>query len=177
MGGKPSKEKEDTGVYAELKSTQKDIPPIKLIINESITSTAVDSLKDSEEMLHLLAKNLIFQVLDDKQTPGKFGEFLQYIFTSDSILSTTRGILYWSLKTPDCTVNIESMSKYQLTSWMRTYGMSQVSWISQGWLTAPQSRQVVVSPLLSWVLRQKPYVIDPVAYMIHDSLPFARVRL
>lgn len=174
MGGRPSK---DTGVYAELKSTQKDIPPIKLIINEQITSTAVDSLKDSEQMLHLLAKNLVYDVLHDKQTPKKFGELLQYIFTSESILSTTRGLLYWSLKTPDCMVNIEALSKYQLTSWMRTYGMSQVSWISQNWLEAPSARQLVVSPLLSWVLRQKPYVIDPCVFMIHSSLPFARVSL
>lgn len=179
MGGSSSKDsKKKDGVYAELVSGRgedSEFPPIKVLLNEQITNSALDSLKDSEEMMHLLAKNLIIDALQDKSAPGKFGQILNYVFDYEVTLSQTRSLLYWSLNTPDVTKNIDSLNAYQLKQWSRTFGVGQVSSLAQSWVVAVPSRKEVVSPLLSWVLTQQAYVVDPSAQSIHDSLPYMKV--
>lgn len=180
MGGSNSKDRKEKkdGLYAELISGRgdaSDFPPIKVLLNEQITNSAVDSLKDSEEMMHLLAKNLIIEALQNKSATGNFGRMLSYVFNYEVTLSQTRSLLYWSLNTPDCTANIQSLSAYQLKCYANTIGVAQVSALSQAWIVAPSSRKEVVSPLLTWVFKQKPYVVDPSALSIKESLPYAKV--
>ena len=180
MGSSSSKDSKDKrkGLYAELISGKGDaaeFPPIKVLLNEQITNSAVDSLKDSEEMMHLLAKNLIIESLKNKSATKNFGQMLSTLFDYEVTLSQTRSLLYWSIQTPDSFSNIQSLSAYQLKNYANTIGIPQVSALSQSWIVAPSSRKEVVSPLLVWVLKEKPYAVDPAALSIQESLPCAKV--
>ena len=176
MGGKSSKPDEKNGIYAELvPGGGSDIPPIKVLLNEQITSTAVDSLKDSEHMMHLLAKNMILDALHDKKTVRKFGMFLQSAFESEETLSETRKLVYWSLNTQDCTKNTQWLASWQLKGWMQTYGVGQTAYLASWWVSSPDSRRQVISPLIAWAIRQDSFVTDPLAVVATGALPLAKV--
>ena len=182
MGGSSSKtsnRNEKNGIYAELvsgKGEDSDFPPIKVLLNEQITNSALDSLKDSEQMMHMLAKSLIVDALHDKNTPGKFGKILNYIFDYEATLAQTRSMLYWSISTQDSYKNISYLTAWQLKNWTTSYGIGQVSTLTQMWVRNPSARVEVISPLITWVLQQKPYVIDPVSLLIYDALPYTKVQ-
>jgi hypothetical protein len=127
-------------------------------------------------MMHMLAKSLIVDALHDKNTPGKFGTILNYIFDYEATLAQTRSMLYWSINTHDSYKNISSLTAWQLKNWATSYGIGQVSTLTQMWVRTPSSRVEVISPLITWVLQQKPYVIDPVSLLIYDALPYTKVQ-
>lgn len=178
MGAKSSKDTKKDGIYAEIvsgKEQEENVPRLKVLLNAQLTSTAVDSLKDSEQMIHLLAENLIVEALKDKSTPKMFGEFMKYIFAYESTLSATRDLLYWALKTPDCYRSIEFLSAWQLKNYFNTYAPGQLSVAAQAWVVSVPSRRTVICPLLTWTLRQQEFVVYPLACLIKDTMPFARV--
>jgi hypothetical protein len=133
-------------------------------------------LKDSKQVIQLLAESLVYDTLHDKDTPKKFGEVLQYVFSYESTLANTRSQLYWAINTPDCFKSIESLTAWQLKSYFNTHAISQLSFAARTWVVTPQARKTVICPLLTWTLRQKEFVITPLAYIIQDSLPFVQVQ-
>jgi hypothetical protein len=182
MGGKASKENKKDGIYAEIvtgKEEAAQVPPLKVFIPDfkgQITSTAVDSLKDSEDMMYKLAKDLIADVLKDKDTPKRFGKLMQHYMTYDSTQKTTRDFLYWTVDAPDCYDGIKQLSAWQMKDYFNSFAPGQVSLAAQAWVLAIPSRKEVICPLLTWTLQQQPIVIDPLTTIIKDVLPYSRVR-
>eukprot|EP01035_Chromulina_nebulosa_P066063 gene66063-90407_t len=83
--------------YAEIVNAQGFALPIKILINSTIASTAVDSLRDSQDIANQLAKDWLIQFLDDKSNQKKFGYFLQDLFSYEPVLSPTRWLVHWSV--------------------------------------------------------------------------------
>jgi hypothetical protein len=174
MGAGSSKKKgaeKEGDTYAELSGVS-DFPPIRVLINEQFTSSAVDSLKDSEEVLRVLSKSIVMDILHDKKMPGKFGELLQYTFSGEPVLQPTRELLYWSLKTPEVSRNTQALAKWHLSNYADSYGVPQVSALSQWWLHHPPVQQEVIKPLLLWTGQQRELAVLPLAEVVSNLLPW-----
>ena len=169
MGGSSSKRK------SEIVISGKDHGLHGPAIKVEIESPESDEVQDPTQGIHLLAEKLIYDALKDKKTTKQFGEFLQHVFTDEASLSVTRSLLFWSLNTQDCYSNIKSISAWQLTNYFKSYGVKDVSTAAQAWILAIPSRETVITPLLAWTLSRKEIVVDPLALLIKDSLPYCKV--
>jgi hypothetical protein len=150
---------------------------IKDLLNEQISSTAVDSLRDSQQVANEMAKTIIYDVLKDKDTKGKFGELLQFLFAYESVLHPTRWLVYWSLNLDSTMNSIEYQTKWQIDYWAKldpTLSLkSSLLDSSIYWLKTSEARKYHIDPLLMWTLQQKT-VVDPVAGIVVDALPYIK---
>ena len=169
------KEFQDEDLYAELISRE-NIPPIKVYLNRHISSSAVESLKDSEALAMQLAKQLVIETLTEKEMPNKFGELLRYIFAYESIRQPTRWLVYWSLNENSNVRYMNTFTRWQLDWWMQNGGVPQVGSLCDWWLRDRQSREATINPLLKWTLRQRETVVNPTTAIVVSSLPYAKVR-
>jgi hypothetical protein len=106
--------RKQTLVYAELiseKSLPADLPPIKVLINESLATSAVDQIRDSHHIANELSKELVMDMLTDKKSPEKLGTLLKHVFKYESLLQPTRELIYWSLKLPTTYQPIYELTK------------------------------------------------------------------
>jgi hypothetical protein len=53
-------------IYAELDNDDDSLPTIKVLVRESLAAQAVDTLKDSEGVAKVLAKDLVVDMLEDE---------------------------------------------------------------------------------------------------------------
>ena len=68
------------------------------MFKDSITSSAVDSIRDSQELINDYAKTLLKTTLENKESPGQLGILLKSFFEHEKVLKPTRNLLYWTLK-------------------------------------------------------------------------------
>jgi hypothetical protein len=205
-GKKASSTSHKRRVYAEIVSEGDDSEisaPLKVFVYETLTSSAVDSIRDSQQLANELAKSLVIEVLDKKENIGKLGELLEYTFASDTVLSPTRELIYWSLKLDSTSSNIKwncqwhrnywlglsSFNGWRLddnrnvdmkTDWDKEYGgrehtRAAIVALAVAWLKDPLSRTIVVTPLLAWTLQQREEVVVPLAALTSDVIPWAKV--
>lgn len=176
--------KPDMDLFAEIVSSgdgpTAGLPPLKILLNEQISSSAVETLRDSKLVAQQLAKTIVMDALADAHNQGKFGEFLQYAFAYESILYPTRWLVHWSIHTDNSVANSRVFLKEQLLHWLqdtdRTYGpQKQLVDLCDWWLREERSRVEAVDPLLVWTLRQKDSVKDPLAATVCAALAYARV--
>ena len=179
MGGNFSKDDKSkaNNIYAELITGKS--PPIKVLLNEQITSTAVDSLKDSlndsKEFVNLFANNLVIEVLKDKNTAKTFGNFLNYTFSFESTKAPTRSLIYWSIMSDTSIGNISLLSTTQICTWMNLYGKNQIVDVLDHYLLRKSFQTIYIHPLLLWTLQQEHIVISPLSNIIADSLLYTKV--
>lgn len=67
--------------YAEIitdKAMPADVPPIKVLINDQLAATAVDTLRDSQALAHELSKELVVDYLTNKHSPAHVGTQLHF---------------------------------------------------------------------------------------------------
>lgn len=168
-------------LYADLitdeDSETTGLKPIRVILNESLTSSAVESIRDSQEIANALAKELIIDILSDKGTENKFGIFLQHIFTFDSTLQSARDLVFWGLKSDQSMSNATTLAKESLSAWSKGAGSSQLLVLSNNWLHSAHSKTTSITPLLLWTLNQKQAVHDPLTDIVSKSIPFTQVCL
>ena len=172
-------------------------PPLHVLMHEQLTSSAVDSIRDSRELAHELAKSLLIEVLERKENRGKFGELLLYLFVSDTVLSPTRQTIYWSLTSESTIENIVTNVKTHRDYWLgftenydrgiraiqklhtRHEGrlMTDILLMSQviHWLEDPLSRTAVITPLIDWTLQQNEIVKFPLTEITVSFLPWIKV--
>lgn len=147
--------------------------PIKGILNEQLSSTALDSLRDSQFAAHELAKSMIQNTLKAKKTKGQFGELLNYMFSYESVLYPTRWLVYWSLNSNDTVLNTTYQAKWQVDYWGKNSGKDEVIAASKLWLASSENRKECINPLMFWALNQKE-VKDPIAAVVIDALPYIK---
>lgn len=174
MGGNSSKSK-GTNVYAELISGKS--PPIKVLLNEQITSKAVDSLKDSKDVVNFFANNLVIEVLKDKSTPKKFGDFLKYTFSFESTLAPTRSLIYWSIMSDVSFQNLRLLTVSQISDWISMNAKHQILNSMNENMLSKNFKNVNIHPLIQWTLYQDNMVISPLSNIIIHSLPYTKVFL
>lgn len=150
---------------------------IKDILNEQISSTAVDSLRDSQLVANEMAKTIIYDVLREKETKGKFGELLQFLFAYESVLHPTRWLVYWSLNLDTTLDSVVYQTKWQINYWAKqdptAFLSSSLLDSSIYWLKSIEARKHHIDPLLLWTLKQKE-IADPVAGIVVDALPYVK---
>eukprot|EP01039_Chlorochromonas_danica_P008286 gene8286-9136_t len=176
--GDSSNEKRGTTVakasfYAELlsdKGLPSDLPPIKVLINDQLATTAVDQLRDSQVAAHELAKNLVIDMLRDKDSPKKLGTLLQYVFKYESLLQPTRDLLYWSLRLPTTYSPIYSQLKYTF-NYAESAQQEQLAALSKSWLLDPQTKREIIIPLFKWNLEDEETTIKPLASLLGEVVP------
>jgi hypothetical protein len=109
-------------VYAEIVSGNDNefTAPLRVFVHETLTSSAVDSIIDSQLLANELAKSLIIEVLQNKSNQGNLGQLLRYTFASPTVLCPTRDLVYWSLRSDQCFRNI-----LWNTQWHRNYWLEE----------------------------------------------------
>jgi hypothetical protein len=174
-------------------------PPLHILINETLTSSAVDSIRDSRQLANELAKSLLIEVLERKENRGKFGELLLYLFVSDTVLSPTRHTIYWTLTLENTIKNIVTNVEIHRDYWLgftENYDRSMrsikklhtrhegrlitdVMLMNQVilWLEDPLSRTAVLTPLIEWTLQQDEIVKFPLTDLAVSFLPWIKVSL
>ena len=162
---------------------------LRVLVQETFTSSAVDSIRDSQLLANELAKRLLIEVLQRKENRGKFGELLQYMFISNTVLSPTRELIYWSLTLDNTVDDIAQNVKLHRDFWLRSAERQATTKRSLErrltdaallgviirWLDDPVSRTQVVIPLLDWTLQEHESVIAPLTELAADSIPWTKV--
>ena len=186
-------------MYAEIVNDDQEfrIPPLRVLVHETLSSSAVDSIRDSQELANELAKCLVIEVLDRKENRGKLGELLQDMFVSDTVLSPTRELIYWSLTLDNTIKNTIFYTNLHRNYWMGLSNVGQHVRTTRGmtreqgakdftqdalvalaikWLHDPVNRKSVINPLLDWTLKSQESVISPLAIISAEAIPWAKVR-
>lgn len=162
---------------------------LRVLVQETFTSSAVDSIRDSQLLANELAKRLLIEVLQRRENRGKFGELLQYLFISDTVLSPTRDLIYWSLAIDNTVHNIAQNVKMHRNFWLRSTEKQPGATRSLErrltdavlltliirWLDDPVSKNQVVIPLLDWALKEHEGVIAPLTEIAAGSIPWTKV--
>jgi hypothetical protein len=175
-----SEEKKKVNFYAELisdKGLPSDIPPIRVLINEQIASSAIDSIKDSQRIAHELSKSILLDYLDDEVSINQFGEFLKTIFGYESLQFSTRDLIYWSLSFPEVHKSIYSMTQYQTNEYFKSFGKPLVFSLFTSWLTSPVTYKHFFIPQFTELLRNDENLVKPFAGLIASSIPNATASL
>ncbi len=164
-----------TEIVYGLQTDISDITPIK-IINDQLTSSAVDSIRESQLAANQLAKSLLIELLHDEHSPKKFGELLKYTFAYESVLKPTRDLIHWSLRTDSTMTSVEQQARTGLYSYMSRTGSakSQLVGLSTHWLGQRDTRLFTLNPLLTWTMKQPELAVDPLAEVVKVALPHTR---
>jgi hypothetical protein len=179
MGNHQNKNRNNNDkLYAEVIRVKGEnyLKPIKVILNEQIASTAVDSIRESHDLVKALAKDLILDVLNDPNNPKKLGVFINHTLSFESVLYPTRDLIYWTLKLDSSHKNFLFQSKWQVNYWMKNNGCYSIVNLSECWLNSSDSKDTTIIPFLQSVLTDKNTVADPLAKIISTALPLAQVR-
>ena len=185
-------------LYAEIVDNDIDgRSPLRVLVHETLSSSAVDSIRDSQQLANELAKCLIIEVLDRSENPGKLGLLLQYLFEYDAVLSPTRELIYWSLIQDETVKNTIFYTNLNRNYWLGLSALGQHVRTNRGverqrgakeltqeallalaiqWLSDPETRKVVINPLLDWTLKSQESVITPLADLTAEYIPTAKVR-
>ena len=164
------------------------LPPMKILLNKHITSTAVDSIrdsiKDSKDYLNMLARELLLGILHDNKNQHIFGDFLKYTFSYESVLLPTRELVYWSLYQTDTFQTIQSYINYQVLQIISPTASLSHNIIKKSIVNSAiynindkAFKTCTLNPLIVWTLQQRDIVIDPLSKIIIDALPYVKVCL
>ena len=170
-------------LYAEIVTKEQKryngeiLPPIKVLLNETLASQAVDSIKDSKAVVNEVAKSVITDILNHKSTPKRFGLILKDVFSNESVLSPTRWLVYWSLDLESTFKSLMGQSNWQIEHFSKNYGFTLLQTQAILLLSSPEFRKVQVNPLLQWTMKQQDIAIDPLAEVVKWILPFNKVLL
>ena len=185
-------------LYAEIIDNDIDErSPLRVLVHETLSSSAVDSIRDSQQLANELAKCLLIEVLDRSENPGKLGLLLQYLFEYDAVLSPTRELIYWSLIQDETVKNTIFYTNLNRNYWLGLSTLGQHVRTNRGverqrgakeltqevllalaiqWLSDPETHKIVITPLLDWTLKSQESVITPLAALTAESIPTAKVR-
>jgi len=164
------------------KSTdQRASQAIQLLVNDTLTLTALEGIKDSRDLAENIAKQLVLQVLTTPIYQEQFAEVLKYIFSYETVLSPTRWLAYWALGGKDCLSNTIYQSKWQLNYFFhdieplgaKQYTVNQINLGIKSWISNPLSRKNILIPNISWYLNQN---IDIITKDIAKAIPKAEEK-
>jgi hypothetical protein len=161
---------------------QKNIPPMKILLNNYITSSTVDSIrdsmKDSKEYLNMLSRELLLGILHDNKNQHIFGDFLKYSFSYESILLPTRELIYYSLNDNN---TYHMISSYLNNEMLRIIN-NENNYIKKSIVNSSIYhihdnffKSYTFYPLIIWTIEQQEIVIDPLTKIIRSALPYTKV--
>ena len=168
-------------LYVEI-AGQKSSEPIKILLKESITNSAVDSLRDSEDVAKELSKTMIVNYLSNKENVSTLvhlisGSVQSSICIEYSVSALTellhtidsyRGALWYARLTRDYYVHDLGKGRME-TDTLLVY---LLDW----WIRDPGSRIYSIIPLLEWCLRLENEIRKPASNLAAYALPLSQVR-
>jgi hypothetical protein len=169
-------------LYVEI-AGQKSSEPIKVLLKESITNSAVDSLRDSEEVAKELSKTMIVNYLNNRENVSTIIKVISDIAQSplsiDYSVITIAGL-------------IDTVNSYRGSLWYvkltkdyyihdlgngRTETKSLLVYLLDWWIRDPGSRIYSIIPLLEWCLRLENEIRKPASNLAAYALPLSQVRI
>ena len=174
MGNKDSSLAASNGINDSENAGKSLLPQPSGIVREHISSTAVDSIRDSQQTGNELAKANIMEVLKDKKSIIQFGELLSYSFSYESVLKPTRDLIYWSIQTEDSLKSLAHVSQSGIEDWSKSRGKIDLTPPIKQWVLSRETRIVTINPLLTWTLREKSLSLEPLAVAVIDVLPYTK---
>eukprot|EP01031_Cornospumella_fuschlensis_P032744 gene32744-39584_t len=159
--------------YAEIitdKALPADVPPIKVLINEQLAATAVDTIRDSQALAHELSKKLVVDYLTNKNSSEHVGIVLKVATSYESILKPTRDLIYWSLQFP-CSIDPIATNAKSIINYIP---VETVSILAQDWLKHPVTKKDIIVPLLTWTFQQPDVSVEPLRDVMVDWLPTSK---
>ena len=161
-------------LYAEIVSdlaNGKDILPIQVLVKETIKSSAVESLRDSQLLANQLAKDLVIDIFKHPESTRKLGEILKYMFNYENVLAPTRSLVYWSLKLPPTVAStvtlVNSQRDYFFIGEGEAFTSRNVSLLVRQWLQNRENMHSTVFPLVNSILTQQNAAsLQPI---VHDA--------
>ncbi len=152
------------------------ITPIKVLLNEQITSSAVDSIRESQLIANEMAKSLIIEFFREPSSPKKFGELLNYIFSYESVLKPSRDIVYWSLQSSETYKSVELQAKSNSLALIGPEGgaSTSVTNLTSDWLLRRDTRLSTFNPVISWACKEPAVTVEPLAGIVEQVLPLTR---
>lgn len=161
---------------------QKNIPPMKILLNNYITSSTVDSIrdsmKDSKEYLNMLSRELLLGILHDNKNQHIFGDFLKYSFSYESILLPTRELIYYSLYDNNTYHIISLYLNNEILRIINTDNNNIKKSIVNSSIYNIHDKifkSYTFYPLVIWTIEQQEIVIDPLTKIIRNALPYTKV--
>jgi len=151
------------------------------IMKESIKSSAVNSIRSSQEFANTYAKSLMMDVLCRDTARSEFGYVLQTVFKNEFVLGPTRNLTYWSLFLPATTSSAFSTTKSQVEYFCThpeglAYSKEQLAtlmswWIQHEKVSIVHRQENLISPLVIWALEQQEGTVNPLSVVVANSLP------
>lgn len=160
-----------------ISNQQVTLQDLQKLLNSTITSQALESLKDSHQVANDFAKILVLDILNTKESRNNLGILLNSLFQYESVRCPTRELIYWSLGLPPTMRDIYALTAYQVAYWLAQEGALStkqlLNYYALQWLRDDQVRAQVLCPLLTYVLQLEP-VQDTLGDVIADALPYSK---
>jgi hypothetical protein len=95
---------------------------IEILMKEKITSSVADSIIESHDAAHEVSKELVIEVLNDKDNVSKLATALGNAFGDEAILRPIRDFTYFYLHTDDTLRNINWLLHGQMKYFFKEHG-------------------------------------------------------
>lgn len=103
---------------------------IEILMKEKITSSVADTIIESHDAAHEVSKELVIEVLNDKDNVSKMATALSNAFGNEDVLSPIRDFTYYYLHTDDTIRNINWLLHGQMRYFFKGHGKVLRSLIS-----------------------------------------------
>ena len=158
------------------------IKELQMLLHESITSSALMSLKDSHQIANDFAKILVLDILSHQESTSNLGILLSSLFKYESVRLPTRNLIYWSLFLPPTISTLSELSIVQTNYWLAR-DQEGAKWTKSllfqfllPYLNNPDTVANTVSPLTVTVT-ELPSVQLALQKVVEDALPYLNVKL
>jgi hypothetical protein len=162
-----------------MKNSTVSLKDLQMILHESITQSAVESLKDSQQVANDFAKILILDILNNKESRNNLGSLLGSLFQYESVRCPTRDLIYWSIFLDPTLKATRNFTSNQVTYWLSNEGMTStralVMYYTLWWLRDKGTVQGTIKPLLVHVT-QLDTVHDTISKVVTEALPHVQVQ-
>jgi hypothetical protein len=164
------KSKTKVTLYAELGtdssgSGDSSDAPIRVIVRELAAASAVDSMRNSHEIVNVLARDLVLNAFSQPESQMQLGLSLQKLFSYKSVVDSTRWLAYWGIYNDYSLENISLLAHEQKRYFMNKhhhiyqsegydYTEEQLVSLVKWFFETDYARQVVVPQLVDIGLKE-----------------------
>lgn len=177
--------REESGLvklYVEVAS-EKTTEPIKILLRDSITASAVDSLRGSQQLANELSKKMVLDYLSTPANVGITATFVASLLSNPQVRSNIWAYVPYLLDQPQVRRSVDQYAYYLRDYYIRPRGAGRPDTLRalvdllDWWLQLESTRQQTVAPLLAWALLLEESVMIPAADLAAWALPAAQVKV
>lgn len=165
-------------LYVEIASEQ-SAEPIRILLRNNITNSAVESLRDSQELAIELSKKMILNYLNNHENVVITTELLSTLLSNPQVRATIRPSVSYLIASTQPRQYIYQYAFSTKDYYLHPSGAGRqdclVALINllDWWFREDSSRKDVVVPLAAWALLLEDSVMNPAAGLAAWALPAA----